>query len=547
MIGALGTMKKNFGLFLALRYLKPKGTFVSVITAISVIGVALGVGVLLIVIAVMAGFEQEFKEQLLKFEPHIVATPLPEAATWGQSDDEWGSAVVDPENPFGDPAEEPENPEGPDKPDKPDKPDEPEPSEQPVAVAKPSGPGWREIRARLETLPNVVQCSPFIDSRVVLGNTNDFGDEFNEACAMIGVDEGDTQQIDRLADLITAGEFDLAGDNIIMSDKLANLLNVFIGDEIQIYAPKMFERVLQVMRELQAESGEADQDVLQGIDEFKAHLADLEPEKPTQENRDAIIRSFRLTQEALRKRGVKTVEEKINEIDLDNFVTVVGIFESPQHEHFAFVPLTAAQRMYDNFGDNVHGLWITTPDGFKAEEFSIDIVKNLPPTWSSISWMKKWEWWFNIVKNERVMMFFVLVFIVLVAAFSIMNTMIIVTVQKRREIGMMRALGAKGGQIIGVFLWQGIIVGFIGTIGGLLFGLGVLRFRNGIRDFAGQSLGFEIFPASTFGIDHIPMQLEGPDVALICVVAFILCAIAAIPPAWAVARLDPAKALRNSS
>jgi lipoprotein-releasing system permease protein len=521
-----GSMNKNFSLFLALRYLKPKGTFVSVITAISVIGVTLGVGVLLIVIAVMSGFEQEFKEQLLKFEPHIIATPRPEAAIWEDVDENWGEVVDDPDNPFGDPPEEGEAP-----------------------VAKPARLTWREIRARLETLTGVVvQCSPFTDDRVVLGRTNDFGDEFNEACAMIGVDEGDEAQIKRMSELITVGQFDLAGNNIILSDKLARLLHVYIGDEIQIYAPKMFERILKIMRELQAESdANPNRDTIAGLDEFRAHLADLKPEKPTAENLKDIMKSFRLTQEALRKRGYKSIEEKINEIDLGNSVTVAGIFNSPQHEHFAFVPLGAAQRMHDNFGDNVHGLWITTPDGFLAEEYIKEIAANMPSTWNTISWMKKWEWWFNIVKSERVMMFFVLVFIILVAAFSIMNTMIIVTVQKRREIGMMRALGARGSQIIGVFLWQGIIVGLIGTLSGVGFGLTVLHFRNAIRDFAGGSLGFEIFPASTFGIDHIPMRLEGMEIALICVVAFILCAIAAIPPAWAVARLDPAKALRNSS
>ena len=144
------------------------------------------------------------------------------------------------------------------------------------------------------------------------------------------------------------------------------------------------------------------------------------------------------------------------------------------------------------------------------------------------------------------MMFFVLLFIMIVAAFSIMNTMITVAVQKRREIGMMRALGSKASQIIAIFLYKGIIVGLIGTILGLIAGLTVLYFRNDIREIAALNFGLEIFPASTFGVTEIPMQLDSMTVVLICFTAFFLSAVAAIIPAWGVTRLDPAKALRNA-
>ena len=143
-------------------------------------------------------------------------------------------------------------------------------------------------------------------------------------------------------------------------------------------------------------------------------------------------------------------------------------------------------------------------------------------------------------------MFFVLLFIMIVAAFSILNTMITVAVQKRREIGMMRSLGATASQIIAIFLYKGVIVGFIGMLLGLVAGLGVLYFRNDIREIAAQRLGLEIFPASTFGVTEIPMQLDSMTVILICFTAFLLSAVAAIIPAWGVTRLDPAKALRNS-
>ena len=91
-------------------------------------------------------------------------------------------------------------------------------------------------------------------------------------------------------------------------------------------------------------------------------------------------------------------------------------------------------------------------------------------------------------------MYFVLFFIILVAAFSTMNTMITVTVQKRHEIGVMKALGAKISQIVGVFIGQGLIVGFIGSISGLAAGSLVLYYRNGIREILAKNLGVEVFP-----------------------------------------------------
>ncbi len=142
-------------------------------------------------------------------------------------------------------------------------------------------------------------------------------------------------------------------------------------------------------------------------------------------------------------------------------------------------------------------------------------------------------------------MYFVLFFIILVAAFSTMNTMITVTVQKRHEIGVMKALGARVSQIVGVFIGQGLIVGLIGSVSGLAAGSLVLYYRNSIRDVLAQRLGLEIFPEEMYGVAEIPAQIVPNDIAIICFGAFVLCTLAALPPAYMVARLDPAKALRD--
>ena len=126
-----------------------------------------------------------------------------------------------------------------------------------------------------------------------------------------------------------------------------------------------------------------------------------------------------------------------------------------------------------------------------------------------------------------------------------MNTMITMAVQKRREIGMMRALGAKTSHIITLFMTKGFIVGLFGT--GIGYGLGrlVLYFRNDLRTWINDRFGHQIFDSSIYGLNEIPAQLRGLDEVMICGLAFILCTLAAGPPAWMVGRMAPARALRN--
>jgi len=125
-----------------------------------------------------------------------------------------------------------------------------------------------------------------------------------------------------------------------------------------------------------------------------------------------------------------------------------------------------------------------------------------------------------------------------------MNTLITVTVQKTREIGVMKALGARTHQIIGVFLAQGMVVGVFGTITGLALGISMVHYRNEVSQWLATALGVEIFPRSVYQFSEIPAQVIPSDVAIICVSAFFICAFAALIPAWFAARLDPVKALR---
>jgi lipoprotein-releasing system permease protein len=119
-----------------------------------------------------------------------------------------------------------------------------------------------------------------------------------------------------------------------------------------------------------------------------------------------------------------------------------------------------------------------------------------------------------------------------------------VTVQKTREIGILKALGAQTWQIISVFLAQGVVVGIFGTLTGLVSGIALVQYRNQVRQVIYSVTGYDPFPAGIYQFNKIPAEIVPHDVILICVSAFVICSVAALIPAWFASRLDPVKALR---
>ena len=140
---------------------------------------------------------------------------------------------------------------------------------------------------------------------------------------------------------------------------------------------------------------------------------------------------------------------------------------------------------------------------------------------------------------------FVILFVVLVvAAFCVAITLITVTVQKTREIGIMKAVGADVWQIVGVFLSQGMVVGLFGVVSGMALGVGILALLNPFKNWMERRFGVEVFSRNVYGFGSIPYHLDPMYVVVICAGAFVICSLAALIPAYFAARLDPVKALR---
>lgn len=441
-----------FSLFLALRYLKPKRTFVSVITVMSIVGVALGVAALVVVIAVMSGFEKQIKESLIGFEPHIIVSPTEEVADL--------------------------------------------PEDERV--------NWRKVKEVTSALPYITNAAPFVEADVLYTLSNDKGGSSSTPGRLYAIDENDAPTLAKYAKLLKEGSFDLTNDRVVINEDVANRLGLHVGDTLEVISSTVAQKALR------------------RLDEWDK-MSDEEKDQQT-----------------------KTLMDELAESVTPLSLTVSGIFSSLQHPSYVFAPLHIGKELKE-LGDGADGLALDTIDAYRAEEFTNRLIDEgaVPMFWAVQPWMVKWERWFATIRNERMMMYLVLFVIVLVAAFSIMNTLITVTVQKRREIGIINALGARVGQIISLFLTQGMIVGVLGVLAGNALGWFILVNRNTIKTLWGKLFGQELFPKEFYFLAEIPANLRWQDVTIISVGAFVLCTLAALPPAWMAARLDPGKALRS--
>jgi len=428
-------LKLPFSLFLALRYLKPKRTFLSIITLISVIGVMLGVTVLILVIAVMTGFDRELRQKVIDFDAHILVTS---------------------EDVFRD---------------------------------------WRALKAKIDKTPGVVATAPFVQGPVIV--------EFHNrrlAPLIRGVDPEQEEKVIPLQRFIKYGRLDLEGESTVLGIELARKLGVSVGDKVTIYSPGNLGQVLDSIKKLENATGE-------------------EEKKAIDELRDVI---------------------------LPKELTVTGIFETGHYLHdseFLLVPVYVGQELY-GLGDALHGITVKTDNPYGAERVKQEIQQFLEPPAYAQTWIDMNRQYFEAVRLERTVMFFLLFFIVIVAAFGIMSTLITVTVQKRHEIGIVKALGANIAQIVWVFLGQGTIVGLFGTVTGLGLGMTLIRYRNEFSRWLASTLHIEIFPREVYQFSSIPAEVIPHDVAIICISAFLICSFAALIPAYFAARLDPVKALR---
>ena len=430
-----------FAAFVGLRYLKPRRTFVSIITVISIVGVVLGVGLPIIVLSVMTGFDRELHNKVLGFEPHVEITRR-------------GSLMDD----------------------------------------------WRQVRKDAAAVPGVVATAPYIRGPVLVEANNQ-----RIAAFIRGVDPALERNVTDLGPLMqpgpgrrSQGRFDLDGDKAVVGYELARALSLQLGDKLSIISSKSLQNLTQALDKLKGRKAN-DQDI-----------------------------------------------NDLRELVAPAVLTVTGIFDSGKFQYdssYVFVPFHIGQELYETEGA-AHGVAVRTTDPNHADAVKGRLLERLGPDFNAETWIDKNAEFFDAVRTERETMFVILFFILIVAAFCVMNTLITVTVQKTREIGIMKAVGADVWQIVRVFLSQGVIVGLFGTVGGLALALTILRLLNPFKEWLKTEFGITVFAQSVYGLGKIPYVTGLVETTAICVSAFVICSLAALIPAYFAARLDPVKALR---
>lgn len=407
-------MNLPFSLFLALKYLKPKRTFVSVITVISILGVMLGVAVLIIVLSVMSGFDHMWRDKILSFNAHITLS------------------------------------------------------------------GYGEIHAptelidQIEAVEGVRAAAPYAEGLVFIQHNEEIFTPL-----LRGVDPDYETRVSRVPEHMVAGSFDIEYEEIVVGRDLAARMGVRVGDRILVYSPQSF----------------------------------VSPD----------------------------------EIRLPEELVVTGIYELGMWDFDMGYTLTSLGMARELYGmeQGVHGVQIMTDDPYRAHIVAERLQVELGPTYEIRTWMELNRQLFAALRVEKNMMFFLLIFITIVAAFGITNTLITLTVQKTREIGLLKSLGFTSGAIMRVFFWQGWIEGVLGTALGIGTGLLVLAYRNDLMQWLSERFGWELFPKELYHLSEIPAATSMFDILLIAVSVMVICTLAGIVPAYRAASLDPARALRN--
>ena len=422
----------SFELFISLRYLraKRKQVFVSIITFLSIAGIFLGVAALIIVLAVMNGFENDLRNKILGINSHIVLM-------------KYSGTMND----------------------------------------------HQKVMNEIADVDGVVASTPFIYSQAMLkngGHTSGVilrGMSVDNAFKVINLGKMQEGNIHYLSEKHRS-TLNLSKDTsmlpgIVVGKELAKNMGLFLFETVNIISPM----------------------------------------------------------------GVSTPMGMVPK--MKTFV-VVGVFDSGFYEYdstLAYISLKDCQEFL-NLGEQVTGLEIKVNDIYKANLIAKSIEKKLGfPFWGR-HWMEMNKNLFSALKLEKRVMFIILSLIVLVAAFNIICTLIMIVMEKNKDIAILKSMGATSKSIMKIFIYQGITIGAIGTLLGCIGGLAVAFNLEKLSVFIENLFGFKILPGDVYYLNQLPSQVNYSDVLIIIIGTMLICFLSTIYPSRRASKLDPSEALR---
>ncbi len=413
-------MALPYELLIGLRYTRAKrrNHFISFISLISMLGIALGVTALIVVLSVMNGFQTELRGRILAVVSHVQIS----GATGEMAD-------------------------------------------------------WPRVAEQSSTQPGVVGAAPYVQAQGMLS----FGQSVRGAMVRGIVPDLEDKVADFRSHMKEGAIDSLTPDsfNIILGSELARALGVNVGDKVTVIAP-------------------------QGV----VTPAGVVPR----------LKTF----------------------------TVTGLFEVGMFEYdsgLALIRMEDAQLLY-RMEDRVSGVRLKLDDLFKAPAITRQLANRLDTAAYISDWTRSHANFFRAVQIEKNMMFIILSLIVAVAAFNIVSTLVMAVTDKQADIAILRTLGASPGSIMGVFMVQGALIGFIGLALGVAGGVALALNVDVVVPFIERMLGTELMSKEVYYISNLPSELQWKDVTTITAVSFVLSLVATIYPSWRASRVNPAEALR---
>ena len=408
----------SFEYFIGRRYLKAKQkqSFISMITILSIAGVTVGVMALIVVIAVMSGFEDDLKSRILGVESHIVL--MHQTGSFNN---------------------------------------------------------YRKVLDTVQDTDGIEAVTPFIYSQVMLRSAHGVSgavlrgiDPETAGSVIKGISP---EALKSAPEPKTLTDGNVAGPGIILGRELARSLHVLKGDSVYIITPR-------------------------GMISPIGHV-------PT-------MRRFK----------------------------VRGYFETGMYEYdgsMAYVRIEDAQKML-RMGDAISGIEARVFNIYKAREISKQIIEKLGyPFWVR-DWMQMNHNLFSALKLEKTVMFIILALIIMVAAFNIASTLIMMVMEKTKDIAILKAMGATNKSIRKIFVFNGMIIGAIGTF----LGTGIGFILCGLL----EKYKFIELPGDVYYLTTLPVKLDIMDVIIIALSALVICFLATLYPASQASKLDPVEAIR---
>ncbi len=226
--------------------------------------------------------------------------------------------------------------------------------------------------------------------------------------------------------------------------------------------------------------------------------------------------------------------------------TVAGVFEIGMHEYdsaLALIHIDDAATLF-RMNDGVSGIQLRLDDLFHAQRFSNELIAELPPDYRVQNWTQQHANFFRAVHMEKTVMSVILFLIVAVAAFNLVSSLVMMVTDKNADIAILRTLGASPAAVMAIFIVQGSVVGMVGTLLGLVGGVSLALNIDTVVPAIERLFDMRFLAPDVYYISDLPSDMRWDDVFLITGVAFVLCLLATLYPAWRASRVNPAEALR---